>query len=45
MVASDAVADSSGGTAAASDGLETLHVGNQDMWDGETGGKRIRGNP
>ena len=40
VVASDAAADSSGGTAAASEGLDTFHVGNQDMWEGSAGGKK-----
>ena len=42
VVAADAAADSSGGVAAASDGLETFQVGNQDMWERGMRGKRIR---
>ena len=45
VVAVGVAADSSGGVAAASDGLETFQVGNQDMWERECGGKRIRQNP
>ena len=37
MDASAADAGSSEGTAAASDGLETLQVGSQDMWEGRNG--------
>ena len=43
--ASDAAADSSGGVAAASEGLETFHVGSQDMGERDVGERRIRKDP